>query len=124
MTSSSTPSSATGRPAASFTSAVRISMSSPQRATLPVDDGTVSVAIGELLGASVESIRLAEDREAFRLAMEAAGLPVLPAGIREVGGGLCVSFGPPFVPRIPCRRAERDAAVAGQVMDAVARLLS
>ncbi len=32
-----------------------------------------------LLGASVRSIRLAEDREAFRLAMEAAGLPVLPA---------------------------------------------
>jgi carbamoyl-phosphate synthase large subunit len=33
----------------------------------------------KLLGAAVESIRLAEDREAFRLAMEAAGLPVLPA---------------------------------------------
>jgi len=32
-----------------------------------------------LLGASVESIRLAEDREAFRCAMEEAGLPVLPA---------------------------------------------
>ena len=33
----------------------------------------------ELLGASVRSIRLAEDREAFRQAMEAAGIPVLPA---------------------------------------------
>ncbi len=32
-----------------------------------------------LLGASVESIRLAEDRERFRLAMQEAGLPVLPA---------------------------------------------
>ncbi len=32
-----------------------------------------------LLGASVRSIRLAEDREEFRLAMKAAGLPVLPA---------------------------------------------
>ncbi len=37
----------------------------------------------DLLGASVESIRLAEDRERFRLAMEAAGVPVLPA--RTVG---------------------------------------
>ncbi len=32
-----------------------------------------------LLGASVRSIRLAEDREAFRLKMEEVGLPVLPA---------------------------------------------
>ncbi len=32
-----------------------------------------------LLGASARSIQLAEDREAFRLAMESAGLPVLPA---------------------------------------------
>ncbi|HHQ49230.1 MAG TPA: carbamoyl phosphate synthase large subunit, partial [Acidobacteria bacterium] len=36
-----------------------------------------------LLGASARSIRLAEDREAFRQAMESAGLPVLPA--RTVG---------------------------------------
>ena len=32
-----------------------------------------------LLGAEVRSIRLAEDREEFRVAMEEAGLPVLPA---------------------------------------------
>jgi carbamoyl-phosphate synthase large subunit len=32
-----------------------------------------------LLGASVRSIRLAEDREEFRIAMETAGIPVLPA---------------------------------------------
>ncbi|MCD4747943.1 MAG: carbamoyl-phosphate synthase large subunit [Thermoanaerobaculales bacterium] len=32
-----------------------------------------------LLGASVKSIQLAEDREKFRCAMEEAGLPVLPA---------------------------------------------
>ncbi len=32
-----------------------------------------------LLGASVRSIRLAEDREEFRVAMQEAGLPVLPA---------------------------------------------
>ena len=42
-----------------------------------------------LLGASVESIRLAEDREAFRRAMEEAGLPVLPATtVRSVEEGL------------------------------------
>ncbi|MCG6961863.1 MAG: carbamoyl-phosphate synthase large subunit [Acidobacteria bacterium] len=34
-----------------------------------------------MLGASVRSIRLAEDREAFRRAMEEAGLPVLPGRI-------------------------------------------
>jgi len=32
-----------------------------------------------LIGASLEAIRLAEDREAFRRAMERAGVPVLPA---------------------------------------------
>jgi len=32
-----------------------------------------------LLGANVDSIRLAEDRDQFRRAMEAAGVPVLPA---------------------------------------------
>jgi len=42
-----------------------------------------------LLGASVESIRLAEDREAFRCAMEEAGLPVLPAAtVSSVEEGL------------------------------------
>ena len=42
-----------------------------------------------LLGASVESIRLAEDREAFRCTMEEAGLPVLPAAtVSSVEEGL------------------------------------
>ncbi len=52
-----------------------------------------------------------------------AGMPVLPAAVTESGGRLCVSFGPLFVPDIPASRAERDAAVAGQVMAAIARLL-
>ncbi len=42
-----------------------------------------------LLGASVRSIKLAEDREEFRLAMEEAGLPVLPAAtVTSVEEGL------------------------------------
>ena len=42
-----------------------------------------------LLGASVRSIRLAEDREEFRQAMTAAGLPVLPATtVTSVEAGL------------------------------------
>jgi len=48
----------------------------------------------ELIGASVRSIRLAEDREAFRRAMEAAGLPVLPAvTVRSVEEGLAALDG-------------------------------
>ncbi|MGD9252631.1 MAG: carbamoyl-phosphate synthase large subunit [Holophagae bacterium] len=43
----------------------------------------------KLLGASVRSIRLAEDREEFRLAMESAELPVLPAAtVTSVEEGL------------------------------------
>ncbi|NOZ79724.1 MAG: carbamoyl-phosphate synthase large subunit, partial [Acidobacteria bacterium] len=46
----------------------------------------------ELLGASARSIRLAEDREAFRQAMETAGLPVLPARtVRSVGEGVAAA---------------------------------
>jgi hypothetical protein len=52
-----------------------------------------------------------------------AGLPVLPVGVGERGGRLVVSFGPPFTPSIPTRRADRDGAVAGQVMTAIARQL-
>jgi 1-acyl-sn-glycerol-3-phosphate acyltransferase len=48
-----------------------------------------------------------------------AGLPVLPAGVAEAEGRLCVSFGPLFVPEIPPDRAERDRTVAQQVMAAV-----
>ncbi len=52
-----------------------------------------------------------------------AGLPVLPVGVAEVDEHLCISFGPLFIPDIPTRRAERDRAVARQVMDAIARQL-
>jgi len=53
-----------------------------------------------------------------------AGLPVLPVGLAEHGGRLRVSFGPLFVPRLPADRAERDRAVAGQVMEAIAEQLA
>lgn len=52
-----------------------------------------------------------------------AGLPVLPAGIRQAEGRLCVRFGPLFMPQIPPRRDNRDAVVAEQVMDAIAGCL-
>ena len=52
-----------------------------------------------------------------------AGLPVLPVGVTEHGGRLRVSFGPLFVPQVPQSRAERDSAVARQVMSAIARQL-
>lgn len=52
-----------------------------------------------------------------------AGLSVLPVGVAEAGGRLCVSFGPPFVPQIPPDRAERDRVVARQVMGAIAQQL-
>jgi len=49
-----------------------------------LDEAGVLERLGvALLGASARSIRLAEDREMFRRAMESAGLPVLPA--RTVG---------------------------------------
>lgn len=47
------------------------------------------------------------------------GLPVLPVGVGEVAGCLRISCGPVFVPEIPARRAERDRAVAEQVMAAI-----
>jgi len=52
-----------------------------------------------------------------------AGLPVLPVGVAEHGGRLRVSFGPLFTPDLPPGRAERDRAVARQVMAAIARQL-
>ncbi len=55
-----------------------------------LDEAGVLERLGvRLLGASVRSIRLAEDREAFRLAMQEAGLPVLPAvTVTSLGAGL------------------------------------
>lgn len=52
-----------------------------------------------------------------------AGLPVLPVGLTEQDGRLRISFGQVFSPQIPARRAERDQAVAQQVMAAIARQL-
>lgn len=60
---------------------------------------------------------------AFVALLVEAGMPVLPTAVSESGGRLRVSFGPTFVPTIPASRAERDAAVSRQVMDAIARLL-
>ncbi len=48
-----------------------------------------------------------------------AGLPVVPCGIGQAGTRLWVRFGPAFTPHVPSRRDNRDAAVAGQVMDAI-----
>lgn len=61
---------------------------------------------------------------AFLALLVAAGMPVLPAAVAESDGRLRVSFGPLFVPTIPASRAERDTAVARQVMAAIARLLA
>jgi len=52
-----------------------------------------------------------------------AGLQILPVGIAEQGSRLHVSCGPLFVPEIPPDRAERDRAVAEQVMTAIERQL-
>lgn len=51
------------------------------------------------------------------------GFPILPAGLSESGGRLCISFGPPFVPDVPAQRSMRDAHVACQVMDSISRQL-
>jgi 1-acyl-sn-glycerol-3-phosphate acyltransferase len=53
-----------------------------------------------------------------------AGLPVLPVGVAESAGQLCVSFGPVFVPQIPPERAERDREITRQVMGAIAGQLT
>ncbi len=52
-----------------------------------------------------------------------AGMTVLPCSVTEANGQLRVRFGPAFVPVIPANRAQRDRAVADQVMNAIARLL-
>jgi hypothetical protein len=52
------------------------------------------------------------------------GFPVLPVGVQERAGSLTVSFGPPFAPDVSKGRDVRDRLVAGQVMEAIARLVS
>ena len=59
----------------------------------------------------------------FMALLVEAGLPILPAGNGQTGGHLRVRFGPVFTPHVPPRRENRDAAVAGQVMGAIARCL-
>jgi 1-acyl-sn-glycerol-3-phosphate acyltransferase len=59
----------------------------------------------------------------FITLLEEMGFPVLPVGVSEAGGRLQISFGAPFWPEIPPERSERDAAVAGQVMAAIAEQL-
>jgi hypothetical protein len=59
----------------------------------------------------------------FIALLAGAGLPVLPVAMTEEDGRLRISFGQVFHPKIPARRAERDLAVAEQVMDAIAHQL-
>ncbi len=51
------------------------------------------------------------------------GMPILPVGVAEPAGQLCVSFGPPFEPTIPADRDSRDREVSRQVMASIARQL-
>lgn len=60
---------------------------------------------------------------AFLALLVQAGLPVLPVGVRERAGSLCISFGPLFEPDIPPERDMRDLVVGRQVMSAIARQL-
>jgi 1-acyl-sn-glycerol-3-phosphate acyltransferase len=55
----------------------------------------------------------------FIMLLVREGLPVVPVGVAEPEGWLCVSFGPLFEPGIPPDRAERDRTVARQVMAAI-----
>ncbi len=57
----------------------------------------------------------------FIARLTAMGLPILPVGVAESGGRLCLSFGPMFTPDVPAARAERDRAVCEQVMESIAR---
>ncbi len=60
---------------------------------------------------------------AFIALLVQAGMPVLPVGVAENNGRMWISFGAPFVPEIPQRRADRDRAVSRQVMAAIATQL-
>jgi 1-acyl-sn-glycerol-3-phosphate acyltransferase len=53
-----------------------------------------------------------------------AGLSVLPVGVAEKAGRLCVSFGPTFIPQIPPGGGEQDRVVTQQVMTAITHQLS
>ena len=53
-----------------------------------------------------------------------AGLPMLPVGVGEREGRLCVSFGPLFEPDTSTERERRDEVVAEQVRSAIARQLA
>ena len=47
------------------------------------------------------------------------GWPILPVGVTEQQGRLRVSFGKPYSPDIPERRADLDSIVSQQVMSAI-----
>jgi hypothetical protein len=91
--------------------------------------------LGGMLGLAPEGRDVPADRNAptklemptgvgtFIALLVQAGLPVLPAGVGEHAGRLCVSFGPLFEPDIPVDRAERDLAVAEQIASAIAQQL-
>jgi len=60
---------------------------------------------------------------AFIALLANGAMPILPVGVTEQDGRLRLSFGQPFAPRIPPRRADRDSAVIEQVMAALAHQL-
>ncbi|HKZ50621.1 MAG TPA: 1-acyl-sn-glycerol-3-phosphate acyltransferase [Dehalococcoidia bacterium] len=58
------------------------------------------------------------------LRLSSRGIPILPAGIYESGGGLVVICGPPFSLRpLPGSREEQDHQARQDVMTAIGRLL-
>jgi len=83
---------------------------------------------GGMIGLAPEgrdaAVGLAEPPEGvgrFLALLVEAGLPVLPVGVWESARRLHVAYGPVFVPEVPAERARQDRAVAGEVMDAIAR---
>jgi hypothetical protein len=61
----------------------------------------------------------------FLALLEGAGFPILPVGVYEEAGKLCLQFGKPFRLHLPGggTSAERDRAAAQVVMTAIARLV-